>query len=212
MDIRKGEPIILPDGTTILPNPDELGRKVVTAPEAEFDDAIEDALEDPFDNGLDVRFKRTLADITIPMEQMNFAMLVVGYTLWGLEPFAIARIFNVPTSQIEHMISSELFTRVKAELLEALRFAETGTIHGFLAQHALKAAKKVATIATNMKAPLDLQLAASKDVLDRAGFRPVDRVEHVLKGADELRIVRIVEEKTPTITVDYERMDNGNGS
>jgi hypothetical protein len=85
-------------------------------------------------------------------------------------------------------------------MLEAIRYAEQSTIHGYLTQKARQAA---ATVAASMSAKKEeTRLAAANSVLDRAGFRPVDRVEHTMRFEDELRIVHIQKDKTPTIDVE----------
>jgi hypothetical protein len=58
----------------------------------------------------------------------------------------------------------------------------------------------------------DRSLAAAKDILDRSGFRPSDRVEHVHKFEDELRIVYVKEQTMPMIELNLKEISNGNSS
>lgn len=197
--IEKGQPLVLPNGTKI--DKDEDGETIVqTKKEQEEKTLLDEILKDVYtDDNVDT-YQRTLADVTATKAEFNPVMLVLSYSLWGLDDHAIARFLEVDVTTIEQIKQTELFTRTRVEMLEAIRYAEQSSIHGYLTQKARLAA---ATVAANMTAKKpEVQLAAANSVLDRAGFRPVDRVEHTMRFEDELRIVHIQKDKTPTIDVD----------
>lgn len=210
MEIVKGQPIKLPDGTLLLPSRNEKGSKIVSASEVkqielekEVTQELQEVLRDPIDNQFTETYKRTLADVETDYARMNIVMLVLAYTTWGLDEYAISQILSVRQEQIEGIKESDLYTRTRQELIDALRYAETASVHGYLASKAQAAAKAVATLLTNPSA--DTRLAAAKDILDRSGFRPADRVEHVHKFEDELRIRYVSDDvSTPTIDLNVE--------
>lgn len=190
---KKGDPLVLPNGTVILGSDEGLPEvKTVETQQAETE--IDDVLDDPFSDG--AVFQRNLADVRADVKQFNPVMLILGYSMWGLDEHAIARYLSLTMEQVKEVMSSELFTETRKELLEAIRYAENSSIHGYLSQKARKAA--VVTAAALKSKSIDVQLAAAKDILDRAGFRPADRTEHVHRFEDELRIT-YVEEKAPPI-------------
>lgn len=206
MDIEKGKPLTLPDGTIILPEASASGSKVITVVEQqeqelqkEIEDEIDDLLEDPFENEVD-GYKRTLADINVPFKQMNLFMLVTAYSMWGLDKYAISRVLDTSIENVDRLMHSHVHTETRQQLVEAVRYAETASVHGYLAQQAQAAARVVAKTLKNPSG--DLKLAAAKDILDRSGFRPADRVEHVHRFEDELRIVHLEEIDTAAINVD----------
>lgn len=199
LSIKKGEPFRLADGTEIVPSVSDGEQKYVTTDEREVKQELDEVLEDPFDNELDVSFKRSLADVQSPASEMNPVMLVLAYSLWGLDPHAIARLLDQSLENVEHIIDSELFATSRREMIESIRHAETSAIMGYLAQKAYVAARVVATEMRSKDG--DRRLAAAKDVLDRSGFRPNDRVEHVHKFDDDLRIVVTNTKPMPTIDV-----------
>lgn len=209
MDIVKGEPITLPDGTIILPEADEAtGSKVVSkaeqdekAAQEEINKELSKLLTDPVNNEYSELYKRTLADIDSDYNRMNITMLVLTYTLWGLDSYAISRLLNVTPSQVEAVIQSDLYVRTQQQVIESIRYAEAATVHGYLAAKANAAARVVAASLVNINS--DIRLAAAKDILDRAGFRPADRVEHSVKFEDELRI-RYVQDDSNIPTIDLE--------
>lgn len=207
MQIVKGEPLRLPDGTMVLPEADpDSGSKVVTVTEQqeaqtrqEIERELTDLLNNPMTNEFSQTYKRTLADVDVEFARMNVIMLVLAYTMWGLDSYAISQLLNVRTEQVEALKSSDLYSKTSQELIEAIRYAEAATVHGYIASKSLAAARVVAASLTSPSG--DLRLAAAKDILDRGGFRPADRVEHVMKFEDELRI-RYVQDTTDVPTID----------
>lgn len=206
LNIKKGEPITLPDGSIVLPEADATGSKVISAEVlqerqalAEVEQELMDELDDPFENGASVR--RTLADLPVPFKQMNVTLLCVAYNVWGLEDHAIARILDTNEYNVRAIIESDVGVRLRNELIESMRHAEAATVHGYLSRKAHAAAR---TIVASMKSTsADVRMSAAKDILDRTGFRPADRVEHVHKFEDELRI-RYVQDDAHIPTIDLE--------
>lgn len=189
----KGEDLVLPNGTVIKGNLEGLPQ-VKTITDQQVEAEVDDAVADPFTDGN--TFQRNLADVRVGVQQFNPVMLILSYNMWGLDANAIARFLSLTIEQVNDVMSSELFTETRKELLEAIRYAENSSIHGYLSQKARKAAQVTAAALSSPSA--DIKLAAAKDILDRAGFRPADRTEHVHRFEDELRIT-YVEEKTPPI-------------
>lgn len=206
-EIVKGQPLTLPDGTILLPEPDkETGSKLVSKDElqereahAELTKQLNELLDDPINNEYSELYRRTLADVNVDFPLMNVTMLVMTYTLWGLDSYAISRVLNVPEHQVEAVKQSDLYSQVQKEVVEAIKYAEAATVHGYLSSKSHLAARVVASTLTSKDG--DLRLAAAKDLLDRTGFRPADRVEHVMRFEDELRI-RYVQDTSNIPTID----------
>lgn len=191
---------MLRDGSIVLPQPDETGRKTVSPHERAADEELKKLL-DGLNFGTDVNeiqtMQRTLADINVSDKRFTTTMVILAMSLWGLDEFGISHVLNIPTHDIEEIQRTELYSELADQLVEAIRFAETSAIHGYLAEKARLAA---VTIAAELKSgDGDRRLKAAQDVLDRAGFRPADRTEHVHTFMDDLRIVHISEKETPTI-------------
>src|SRR5690606_39356139 len=100
MQIVKGEPLRLPDGTMVLPEADpDSGSKVVTVAEQqeaqtrqEIERELTDLLNNPMTNEFSQTYKRTLADVDVEFARMNVIMLVLAYTMWGLDSYAISQL------------------------------------------------------------------------------------------------------------------------
>lgn len=194
--INKGDDLVLPNGTIVRAGQD--GRTEVETDEDRETTSDEEALFDPFATG-QTDFVRTLADVRVEPKQFNPVMLILGYSLWGLDAHAIARFLELELSVVEEVFVSELFINTRSELLESIRYAESSSIHGYMTQKARTAA--VVTAAALKSHSEDIRLSAAKDILDRAGFRPVDRTEHVHRFDDDLRIVLIKEDKPVDIDI-----------
>jgi hypothetical protein len=190
--INKGDDLVLPNGTVVRAGHDGALPEVQVADDDDTEDTPPvDEIPDPFEAG-DGTFIRTLADVRVEPKQFNPVMLVLGYSLWGLDTHAIARFLELELSVVEAIQASELFSDTRAQLLEAIRYAESSSIHGYMTQKARRAA--VVTAAALDHKSADIRLSAAKDILDRAGFRPADRTEHVHRFDDDLRIVVIKED------------------
>lgn len=186
--IQKGKPIVLPNGTVIRKDGD--GQTVIeTKEQQEIKAEVEELVSDPFASG--TAFVRTLADVNVDKSQFNPVMLILAYTMWGLDTHAVARYLGIDIEQVIAVKGSDLFADTRKQMLEAIRYTEADAIHGYLASKARKAAETMA-FAMEKGTP-DQKLAAAKDILDRSGFRPVDRTEHTVRFEDELRIVHLRE-------------------
>lgn len=201
--IKKGEPIQLPNGDVIIPSSlaDSVDGKpdVKPASTIKIEEELLDLLGDPL---TETPYERTLAEINVPFNRMTTTMTIVGYNVWGLNASSIARVLDISEDQVAHVLETELAQRVRKEIIEAIRYAEAGAIQGYLQQKAVDAAKTIATAMGSKDG--DRALRAAQDVLDRTGFRPVDRTEHIHKFNDEMRIVYIQEKELPTLTIDHD--------
>lgn len=195
--INKGDPLPLFGGGHVLPSSDGGKPIVITPEEQQAENELGELLDDPITHAASDRYIRTLADVWMPAKQMNVHMLVAAYHVWGFDHHSIASMLTTSPDAVLDILNSEHVSKLQKQLVEAVRYNEMGTIHGYLAASAAKAARTV--VATLGARDGDLRLAAAKDLLDRSGFRPADRVEHVHRFEDDLRIVHINERPTPAI-------------
>lgn len=200
MKIEKGKPLVLPNGSVVVSNGD--GGSEVMTPEEHADEIVANgALSDADDIDIHAhRYERSLADVHAEPREMNSAMMVCAYTMWGLDAYAISRQLNVSEDAVESVKQTDLYHRIYEEMFEAVSHIGAATVHGYLQNSALTAAK---TVVKGLKSRSeDVKLSSAKDILDRSGYRPIDRVEHVHKFEDELRIVHLKQDKQLTIDVE----------
>lgn len=135
------------------------------------------------------RTRMTVAELPLPPKQLSAIAMVAFYTLYGLSDrdISIALEEKLTEEQITNIREltpyKEFIATAKANMLHT----ETETVREMFEQHAPIAAQKIVELAQSDVEVLAFK--ASQDVLDRAGHRPADIVEHRHKMDDALRIV-----------------------
>lgn len=147
--------------------------------------------------------RRSIMDLSLSKEQMAMINNVLVYTLWGLPDDEIAIQCNCSQHHLAIIRDLDDYKRMHNAMIDGLREGYTATVQGIMADAAPKAARG---IVSNMKSKsADIKMAAMKDVLDRAGHRPADRVEHThnIGNGSEL-VIRVIrqDDKTAFPTLD----------
>jgi hypothetical protein len=119
--------------------------------------------------------RRRLADLPDVPKHMNTVSIVLAYKLFGLENDDIAIATGLTEQQVGNVLLSDAYSRMHDTVLDSIRESDTSTVRGLMSAASLRAAKKLVAFTQDDSA---LGLAAVKDVLDRAGHRPADIVEH----------------------------------
>lgn len=156
--------------------------------------------------------KMTVAELPLPPQQLSAIAMVAFYTLYGLSDrdISIALDSKLTIEQIENIKSLEAYTEFMATAKQNILNTETETVREVFEQHAITAAQNIVQLANSDNEVM--KLTASKDVLDRAGHRPADIVEHRHKMDNNLNIVITKRDETqtvPTIDAEYEVIENG---
>lgn len=153
---------------------------------------------------------RLLEDLPASGKVMHTVALVGAYTIWGLRAQDIATLLNTTVEQIEMVRADDLFKRFFQELLRSVLDSELEDIRDRIVTKARTALLKLEEVLDDDDSKVKLNAANS--ILDRAGFRPADIVEHKHKVEGALKIVYEQRGKTtqPAIDVEFEETD-GNG-
>lgn len=204
--VEPNEPLILADGTKINPVNGKVIRdnnsrggfiEIPNAGEAQ---------------ALVAKSRRTIAELPVAPQQMNAFSLVLFYSMWGLndQDIAITIGSNLSVDQIKNIKSLPEYKELSDDILKNVLEYESNDIRTYLQQNAKIAAQKVVTIAQEEDGALGLM--ASRDILDRAGHRPADIVEHRHKFEDALKI-QYIEKKAdhsiPVIEADFINITDG---
>lgn len=148
--------------------------------------------------------RRSIMDLTLNKQQMALVNNVLVYTIWGLPVDEIAIQCSCSERDVLMVRDLDEYKRMYDAMIDGVRNAFADTVHGIFANAAPIAARKMVKKMKDKSG--DISLAAVKDVLDRSGHRPVDRVEHTHNiGQGELRI-RVVKatdiDSMPTINLE----------
>ena len=186
------EPLVLADGTKInpvdghvvtdevlveVPNTAELKREIVAS-------------------------RKRISDLPVPPSQMNTISVIISYSMFGITDEDISNTLLIPIEQLQAIKSSDVYAGLQQQLLKNIVESDLSDVRGLFVQKSRKAAKTMFDLLDSDSE--STRGVAAKDVLDRAGQRPVDVVEHRHKMEGGLTI-EYVEKKNdiPTIDVDF---------
>lgn len=162
------EPLVLADGRTIDPATGKVLKEKKVHSFVEIPSASE-AQE------IVARSRKSIADLPVAPQQMNGLSLVCFYTMWGLSNSDIAIQAGCTIEQVKAIKKLPEYLKLHEDIFKSVMETEANDVRGFFQQKSREAA---ATIVNMMDEEGALGMAAAKDILDRAGHRPADVVEH----------------------------------
>ena len=183
------EPLVLADGTKInpidgaivtdeilveVPNTEQIKREIVSA-------------------------RKRISDLPVPPNQMNTLSVVISYTLFGISDDDISYTLNIAPDQLERIKSSDAYADLQTQFIKSLMDSDLADVRSLFVQRSRTAADRVFSLMDSESEAT--RMMAAKDVLDRAGQRPVDVVEHRHKMEGGLTI-EYVEKKDDLPTID----------
>lgn len=120
--------------------------------------------------------RRKLGDLPVTPKHLNPIACVCLYTMYGLDLQEISVATGIPLDQINNIRMSNEYGVMQRAVVDSVMETETGDVKDYIKKAAGMAARKVEEMVSHPNA--DIALRASKDVLDRAGLRPADVIEH----------------------------------
>lgn len=202
---KEGEPLQLADGSLLMP--DGSIKKPSTQEEYVEVPTNQQAVQQI------TAVRRRVAELPEVPEKMNAVSVVLAYHLFGLSDRDIGIATNLSEQQVSNIRMTSAFSSMMEAVVESIQKQGIDDVRALLAQKAKNAATKVSDL-LNAEAEA-VQLQAAKDILDRAGHRPADVVEHRHKMEGGLHIVVEKRDRTqevPGFTFDGEVIDDANGS
>lgn len=144
--------------------------------------------------------RRALVDLPLPPKATNPVAVVLSYVLFGLSNTDIAIATGLSEKQVIDIRMSEPFGAMYEAVKTSVIEKESENVRGFFTAASRAAAIKMTALMTESENDAVAQRAAS-DILDRAGHRPADVVEHRGKVDSELKIAFIRKDATPSTPV-----------
>lgn len=187
---NNAEPLRLADGTLINP---ETGRPIRSYFEVpSHSNAVREI----------TAVRRRLTDLPVPPKQLNPVSLVVLYNLIGLDEGDIAVATGLSHEQVLRVQQSDAFRDIQSTVIDSIAKQDADDVRQLFSRYSTNAANRVVELMN--EGDDKVALNAAKDVLDRAGHRPADVVEHRMKVEGGLRIEYIKRDENddiPTIDV-----------
>lgn len=162
----------------------------------------------------DANIRRKLTDLP-DIKNINIFSQILSYHLFGLSSQDIATVTHIELQNVNNILMSQEFSEYKQKILESIAEKDANNVREFFTKNSMHAAQTVLDIVKcgNPK----YALPAAQDILDRAGHRPIDVVEHRNKMDNELRIVYITKneekrkqlEEIKPVDAEFEELTNG---
>jgi|SRR5262252_5036169 len=149
--------------------------------------------------------RRKLSDLPEVPKTMNAVGVILSYSLFGLDDTEIAIATGLTERQVGQIKMHDAYQQMYDAVTRSVLDGETNTVRDIFQQHARSAAG-VMVEALHNGARAD-RMAAARDMLDRAGHRPSDVVEHRhrMDGGLTIEIVRRDDaNRLPTIEVNHD--------
>lgn len=186
--VAANEPLVLADGTKIDPETGEIiteqSTGLVEVPSAS--EAVR----------LVTKARKRIADLPDIPQRTHVLGAVLTYHLFGLDDTEIALATGMTVDQVGNLQMTDAFMALRDTVITSILQSEAENVRNLFSQGARDAAKNITSLA---KAPNALGFRAAKDVLDRAGMRPADVVEHRHSLEGGLQIVHIRRGENETV-------------
>jgi hypothetical protein len=186
------EPLVLADGTKIdpisggvvkdeevlvrVPNNIEIKREIVAS-------------------------RMRIADLPVPPAQMNTLSVILSYSLQGISDNDIANVLSLPSETVGTIKSSDAYRDLQETIVRKIAESDASDVRHMFVSSSMSAANVMVGVMEDSENGPVTRMTAAKDVLDRAGQRPVDIVEHRHKMEGGLTI-EYVEKKSDIPTID----------
>jgi mevalonate kinase len=173
---RPGDPLVLPDGSILYEE-----KRIKTNSIKERSDLAVKARD------FRANTKRDLKAFPANVHMFKAVSVVFSMTAYGISNIEICETLNINNDQLDEIRShhgySELFNSVFNEFISA----NSEMLQSRIAAYSHAAVGKIGQLVTKAKKE-EVQLAASKDILDRAGMRPQDLTANQQASQNELQI------------------------
>jgi hypothetical protein len=185
------EPLVLADGTKISP---ENGHIVTEETYVEVPNTAELKREV-------TAARMRISDLPVPPNQMNTLSVILSYSLQGISDYDIATVLHIDEDKLDIIKSSDPYRELQTTIIKNITASDLSDVRGMFVQQSRNAAQVMFDVVNDEDIGVGTKMIAAKDILDRAGQRPVDVVEHRHKMEGGLTI-EYVEKKDDMPTID----------
>lgn len=199
---KANEPLVLASGKVVMPG-DGTKRKTFIRPTSREIEQQAEVRVEIEDEPVRMVAHRKLSDLPETPRNMNPICVIVAYTMFGLTIPDISVATNLTEEQVANIQQSDAFTSMRDTLIGNVIDAEAASVRDMFSKQARSAVHvMVDSLHNGARAT---RMSAAKDILDRAGHRPADIVDHrhSVHGGLVIEVVRKSEgESVPTIEME----------
>ena len=185
-------PLTLADGTQICP---QSGKPIMDEQEEVYTEVPNYA-----DTQRQIVAARTrVADFPLPPSQMTSIGIILFYSMLGVSDDEISSLTGLGHDQIGRMRVSDSYIEIQKQFLDSIVNNDMEDVRTLFVQGSRNAASRMVGLMNSESE--SIQIAAAKDILDRAGQRPADVVEHRPRMENSLRIEVVKKDSLEDIPV-----------
>lgn len=152
-----------------------------------------------------VSARRKLADLPDVPRTMNTVSVVLSYSLFGLDDVEIALATGLTELQIGVIKMNDAYTQMRDTVVGTIIASESDDVRQLFVTKSRMAADSLLSVLKSSKSEVN-KIAVARDILDRAGHRPADVVEHrhKMEGGLTIEIIQRDTKTMPTIDLEAE--------
>ena len=148
----------------------------------------------------EISAQKKIIDLPIQGKEMNTLSIICSYELFGLSKEDIAQVTGLRVDQVASIQMTEAYVALMNQIAKNIYEKDQKNLRAGFLKHSGKALKKIVELVEEADED-KVSLAAAQDLLDRAGFRPVDTIEHKHSFENELKIVHIKKNENENVPV-----------
>ena len=141
------------------------------------------------------------SDLPAPPKQMNTISVILSYSLQGISDYDISMILSISEDAVLNIKKTDVYREVQANIIKSITESDLSDVRSLFVQKSRTAAQVMFDVLDDDDVGVLTKMTAAKDVLDRAGQRPVDIIEHRHKMEGGLTI-EYVDKKDDIPTID----------
>jgi hypothetical protein len=152
-----------------------------------------------------ISVRKRLADLPEVPEKMNIIAVVAAYYMFGLNEYETALAIGCTERQVTNIRMTEAFTSLIDAMTSNIVESQQDDVRTLIAGQARSAVNVMVSAMSSENG--QVAVVAAKDILDRAGHRPVDVVEHRHRVEGGLTIEYVKkggDDGMPTLELDAE--------
>lgn len=146
----------------------------------------------------EISAQKRIMDLPLQGREMNTLSVVCSYELFGLSKEDISQLLGLSVDQISQIQMTEGYKSLMNQIAKNIYDRDQSNLRAGFLKHSKKALQRVVQLVEEADED-KVSLAAAQDLLDRAGFRPVDTIEHKHTMEGELKIVHVTKNENPVI-------------
>jgi hypothetical protein len=122
--------------------------------------------------------RKRISDLPLPPGQMNTLSVILSYSLQGISDKDISNVLSIPLEQVEAVKQSDAYSELQTTIVKSILESDSEDVRNLFVQYSHLAAEFMVGVVASNEVGIGTRMSAAKDVLDRAGQRPVDVIEH----------------------------------